>query len=89
MSLILGFDTMTELVKSENFIVIIAIALGCLTGMVAIIGGITSSVMRTRAKEQTKREMAAYVAEGTIDPDKAVEILKAGMPKWEVPNLKS
>ena len=58
-----------------------AIVLGCLTGMVAIVGGIVSGVMKTRAREQTKRELAAYVAEGTIDPDKAVALLNAGGPQ--------
>ncbi len=78
-----------EFLDSNNFIPFIAITLGCLTGMVGIIAGTVSSVMRTRAKEQTRREMAAYVAEGTIDPDKAIEILKAGMPKWEMPGMKA
>ncbi len=43
--------------------------------------------MKARAKEASRRELAAYVAEGTIDPDKAVAMLNAGMPKWEVPDI--
>ncbi len=60
-----------------------AIVLGCLTGMVAIVGGFASVVMKTRAREQTKRELAAYVAEGTLDPDKAVALINAGRTMWE------
>ena len=80
---------MTELVQSESFIVIIAITLGCLTGIVGIIGCTGSGVMRTKAMEQTKLAMAAYVAEGSIDPDKVFEMLKAGIPKWEMPDPKT
>jgi hypothetical protein len=33
-----------------------------------------------REREQTKRELAAYVAEGTIKPEDATAILNAGNP---------
>ncbi len=74
-----------QLLGEENFVAVLAITMGCLTGMVAIVGGAISGVLRTRARELTKRELAAYVAEGTIDPDKAVAMLNAGMPRWEKP----
>jgi hypothetical protein len=51
-----------------------------LTGIVA---GTIKSTCRNRAREQTKREIAAYVAEGSISPDDAERILKADMPVWE------
>jgi hypothetical protein len=35
-------------------------------------------IKHTREREQTKREIAAYVAEGTIRPDDAAKILNAG-----------
>lgn len=34
-----------------------------------------SDVMKTRQVQQTKRELAAYVAEGTITPEDAVRIM--------------
>ncbi|MHC4415471.1 MAG: hypothetical protein ACYS0G_09325 [Planctomycetota bacterium] len=80
-------DAFAELITSVEFIPVLAITLGCLTGMIGIAGWAISSVVRTRAREQTKRELAAYVAEGTLDPDKAVAIANAGMRKWEVPGL--
>ncbi|PHQ82871.1 MAG: hypothetical protein COB69_00470 [Phycisphaera sp.] len=58
--------------------------------MVIVIGGSLSlaafcifasifyHIVTVRAREQTKREIAAYVAEGTIAPDDAVRILTAG-----------
>jgi hypothetical protein len=37
----------------------------------------------SRNREATKRELAAYVAEGSLDPDKAVAMINAGRPHWE------
>ena len=72
-----------DVLREENFLAIVAISMGCLTGMVAIVGCLIGGVMRARAKEATKRELAAYVAEGTLDPDQAVAMINAGRPKWE------
>ncbi len=74
-----------ELVRSGNFIPFLAITLGSGIGIVAILGGTIGSILKTRSKEMTKRELAAYVAEGTLDPDKAVMMLNAGMTKWSGP----
>ena len=59
-------------------------------GMIAIVGivfgsvaGVMSSVVKTREREQSRRELAAYVAEGTLDANKAIEMLKAGPPSGE------
>ncbi len=46
--------------------------------IVAIVAGATTKMATTRARERTKREIAAYVAEGSIDADKAVAMLNAG-----------
>ncbi len=70
-----------DLLREENFVAIVAISMGCLTGMVAIVGCLIGGVMRTRAREATKRELAAYVAEGTLDPDTAVAMINAGRAK--------
>ena len=79
-------DPLLQMMQSEEFIAGLAITLGCIVAVVAIIGGTISSVVRSRTREQTKREIAAYVAEGSLDPDKAVAMLNAGRPKWEVAN---
>ena len=72
-----------DLLREDNFLAIVAISMGCLTGMVAIVGCLVGGVMRARAREATKRELAAYVTEGTLDPDTAVAMINAGRPKWE------
>ena len=87
MSTLACSNDFASLIESDNFFAMAVIAMGCVTAVVGIVGGTTASVMRARAKEQTKREIAAYVAEGTLEPEKAVAILNAGMPKWEVPDI--
>ena len=54
------------------------IALGSMIAVVAIISGCATKIVRSQARERTRREIAAYVAEGSIDADKAIEMLKAG-----------
>ncbi len=72
-----------ERFDAGDMIALCAVTFGCLIAMCVIIGATVASIIRTRAKEQTKRELAAYVAEGTLDPDKAIEMLKAGEPSGE------
>jgi hypothetical protein len=72
-----------DLVRREEFIAILAIALGCTVGIVAIVSGSIMKVVVSRQREQTKRELAAYIAEGTLEPDQAVAIINSGRPKWE------
>jgi hypothetical protein len=70
---ILAFEPTEDLITKALFI----------TGITLVI--VTWSVMKTisevttkRATESTKREIAAYVAEGSIRPEDAAMILNAG-----------
>ncbi|MDX9911983.1 MAG: hypothetical protein RBS39_09140 [Phycisphaerales bacterium] len=38
---------------------------------------------KTKEREQTKREIAAYIAEGSMTPEQGERLLKADMPHWE------
>ena len=80
-------DFLTAFFDEVELLPLVAVVFASLIGLVGIIGGLTAGIMKTRAKEQTKRELAAYVAEGTLDADKAVAMLNAGMPKWEIPDF--
>ncbi len=51
--------------------------------LVAIIGGVIAGITKTRAREATKRELAAYIAEGSMRPEDAERILRSDMKKWE------
>ncbi|MCC6969742.1 MAG: hypothetical protein IT434_05920 [Phycisphaerales bacterium] len=55
-----------------------------LAGMVWIVASYTSSIAKTKAREESRREIAAYVAEGTISPDDAVRLINAGRPAHEI-----
>lgn len=58
----------------ENFIPIVAIVMGCTIGIVGIVAGVLSHGQR----EKTRREIAAYVAEGTISAEDAERMIRAG-----------
>jgi len=62
----------------EMMIPVVAIVFGCLVAVVAIISRALRKASQTRQIEQTRREVAAYVAEGSMDPDEAERLLKAG-----------
>ena len=78
MEYLLAEDLLSDLLHRDNFIGLVAIVMGCSTGMVAIVFSMVAGVLKTKAREETKRELAAYVAEGTIDPDKAIAMMNAG-----------
>ncbi len=75
---------LSEVLRSPFSIPLAAIIFGCGGWMVSSIGCAVSRVLVARGKERTKRELAAYVAEGTLDPDKAAAILDAGSPGADV-----
>ncbi len=67
-------DLAQEMLTMPNLLFVV---LGTVA-IVAIVAGATTKMATSRARERTKREIAAYVAEGSIDADKAVAMLKAG-----------
>ncbi|GJM20061.1 MAG: hypothetical protein DHS20C14_22740 [Phycisphaeraceae bacterium] len=62
---------------NENLIPIIAVAGGLLVAIVAIVSSMITSAKRTRQREETRREIAAYVAEGSMTPEDAEKLLLA------------
>ncbi len=63
---------------NENLIPIIAVAGGLLVAIVAILAGTVASTKKTKQREETRREVAAYVAEGSMTPEDAERLLTAG-----------
>lgn len=49
--------------------------------LVAIVGGIFRSVFVHKHREESRREIAAYVAEGSMSSEDAAKILGAGQAK--------
>lgn len=57
---------------------IVAIGSTFLMLIVAIVAGAARKSIETKAREESRREIAAYVAEGSISPDDAARLLDAG-----------
>lgn len=79
----LATDFWEQLIDENLLIAFVAIAGGILVAIVAIVFTCVKEMIVQRSREHTKREMAAYVAEGTVDADKAVAILRAGTSSRE------
>ncbi|MCC5824202.1 MAG: hypothetical protein LAT64_12680 [Phycisphaerales bacterium] len=58
--------------------------------LLGILLGVILSIYKTRQTEQSRREIAAYVAEGSISPEDGERLLKAGReppkPWWACSN---
>ncbi|MGI9014665.1 MAG: hypothetical protein ACR2GY_10500 [Phycisphaerales bacterium] len=67
--------------ENNNLIPILAITLGCAVAIVWIVFATVYYIIRDRAREITRREVAAYVAEGSIDKATAVALLTADPEK--------
>ncbi len=67
-------DVMSSLLQVPQFIFVV----GGIIAIIAIVFGTISSMVVNVARERTKRELAAFVAEGSIDADKAIALAKAG-----------
>jgi hypothetical protein len=77
-------DPVVKHVLDEDLIIpLMAIGCGSVIAVVAIVFTTVKAMVVSRTREQTKRELAAYVAEGSLDPDKAVAMINAGRPHWE------
>lgn len=63
------------LMSNEGLFIPCLIAVSILTGM--LIKSVTS-VCTNLSRERTKREIAAYVAEGSMTPEQAERILRTG-----------
>jgi hypothetical protein len=59
---------------------VIAVGGGLMVGIVSIICKTFRKAAETKHKEESRREIAAYVAEGSMSPDDAYKILSAGTP---------
>ncbi|GIK20529.1 MAG: hypothetical protein DYG93_13360 [Leptolyngbya sp. PLA2] len=73
----------TTLAISGEMIAVIAIVGTFVMIVVAVIASAISGVYKARERERTKREVAAYVAEGSMTPVEGERLIKADMPTWE------
>lgn len=76
-------QTLLLALSDENTMKLIVVAMLCAVGLVVLIVQGVKGVLRTRETEQTKRELAAYVAEGSMSPADAQRILSGGDSDFE------
>lgn len=62
----------------DDIIKIVAVSSAMAIGFFAVVLGIISSTIKHRSSERTRREIAAYIAEGSMTPEEGERILKAG-----------
>ena len=71
-------STVTLARIDSEIIPILAIAIGGGIAIISIFFGGVKRIIRTTSRERTRREVAAYVAEGSISPQDAERLLTAG-----------
>ena len=65
-------------VEYRDALITVWVGGGMLVTIVAIVFGTLSGVAKRKSFEESRREIAAYVAEGTMSPKDAEQILKTG-----------
>jgi hypothetical protein len=60
---------------------VLFLLVGGTIAVVAIIAGSIKSVVRSVTRERTRREIAAYIAEGSINPEQGERLMAAGERK--------
>jgi len=59
--------------KEQLFLVVAGIITVC-----AILCGSACSIIKTRSRERTRSEIAAYIAEGSMSPEDGERLMRAG-----------
>jgi hypothetical protein len=87
---VLAQSTGSGFSDNETGMIIGALAVGgsMLIAIVGIIAGTVRKMTQTKAREESRREIAAYVAEGTISPDDAAKLLNAGSLAGHIDQIK-
>jgi hypothetical protein len=71
-------STLAESLDLGKLVPIVAIVGGLSIAMISIVTGCVTAIARARLREQSRREIAAYIAEGTMTPEQGERILNAG-----------
>jgi len=67
-------EIISVLARHEEFVLLGGLALCVITG---IVFGTFSKIVTSLARERTRREIAAYIAEGSITADEGERLLRA------------
>ncbi|MFG0326251.1 MAG: hypothetical protein ACF8SC_03160 [Phycisphaerales bacterium JB037] len=72
---------MTELLNRILDADVLVFLLGGTIAIVAIVFGTLTGMVKAIARERTRREIAAYIAEGSMTPEQGEKLLKAREPQ--------
>ena len=56
----------------------LALLVGGVIAVIAILSGAARSIIKTRSRERSRSEIAAYIAEGSMSPEDGERLMKAG-----------
>ena len=70
-------DMLNRLLNPEVLIFVI----GGTIAVVAIVFGTITGMVKAMGRERTRREIAAYIAEGSMTPEQGEKLLKAREPE--------
>lgn len=71
-------DPIMSIFRNEDILIPILFA-G--VGVIAIVFGTLTCMFKSIARERTRREIAAYIAEGSLSPEQGEKLMKAGRDK--------
>lgn len=78
MGVLIDSSPIATLANRDWLFIAVVMVPGAAIAIVAVILDNWRKVQHTRQREESRREIAAYVAEGSLSPDDAVRILAAG-----------
>ncbi len=70
-------EIITKIIESDNVVWVG----GLFLGLVAILSSAAKSIVDSVTRERTRRDIAAYIAEGSMTPDQGEKLMAAGKPK--------
>ena len=62
----------------DEAVALLAVGGAFVVAIIWIVAATADSMMKTRAREASRREIAAYVAEGSMTPEEGARLLEAG-----------
>jgi hypothetical protein len=71
-------DTLNQVMNSSNGVVFFVVGGAFLVAIIGIVSNTISCIAKSRAREQSRREIAAYIAEGSISPAEGERLMTAG-----------
>jgi hypothetical protein len=71
-------DVIQTIVENEDSLIpFIIFGVGGIVAVVAIVFGAIKRISINNEREKTRREIAAYIAEGSMTPEDGIQLLKA------------